>query len=221
MTSGATVLGIFADGTDSQIPIIIGSFPKIEYLSQNQVKKRVDDTTEKVKQIGTHEEFEYILSWEELFLELKNSNRNIDSVIVHWTDSHTNKDLDAKEIDYIAKKNGFDKGIGYHYIIRRDGSLQKGRPLNEVGEHASGYDQTSIGIAFVGGINAPIGTPNPKRFVGVASINRTQFNTFDTFLSAFFKVFPDGTAVGHNDISENIDPGFNVPQYCKSIFRRL
>ena len=50
-----------------------------------------------------------------------------------------------------------------------------------------------------------------------------QFNTFDTFMRAFYTVVPGGQAWGHNDIdhTRRSDPHFNVPQYIKNKFNKI
>lgn len=44
-------------------------------------------------------------------------------------------------------------GIGYHFYIRRDGSIHRGRPENMQGAHAYGANSDSIGICFEGNLN--------------------------------------------------------------------
>lgn len=41
-------------------------------------------------------------------------------------------------------------GIAYHYYVRKDGSVYRGRPENKVGGHTSGMNSVSIGICFEG-----------------------------------------------------------------------
>ena len=41
-------------------------------------------------------------------------------------------------------------GIGYHYYIRKDGSVYQGRPVHYVGSHCKGNNSCSIGICFEG-----------------------------------------------------------------------
>ena len=106
-------------------------------------------------------------------------------------------------------------------MIRRDGSLQRGRPANIVGEHAiaNNHNQRSIGIVFVGGINVPSETRNIEDFTSVQSLTRSQFNTFDHFCRSFYNVFEGGQIVGHSDIDELAnDPGFDVRAYVKANF---
>lgn len=166
--------------------------------------------------------FPYISSTEEMQAEFKNITREVTEVVVHWTETPTNKNIGSEELNKIHLESGL-KGIGYHYVIRRDGSLQRGRPVNIQGEHAlvNNHDERSIGVVFVGGINVPSGTPNLENFVSVQSLTRSQFNTFDHFCRGFYSRFPGGQILGHNDIDpiEN-DPGFNVREYTAANFRK-
>ena len=41
-------------------------------------------------------------------------------------------------------------GIGYHFFIRKDGTVYEGRPLDMIGAHAGGNNYDSIGICFEG-----------------------------------------------------------------------
>jgi N-acetylmuramoyl-L-alanine amidase len=77
-------------------------------------------------------------------------------VIVHCSDtpdyllghSEYNK-IGADEIRQWHKDKGW-KDIGYHYVIRQDGEVEFGRPINEVGAHCEGQNYNSIGVCLVG-----------------------------------------------------------------------
>lgn len=165
-------------------------------------------------------EFPYISSVEELEGEIQFINREVEAIIVHWTETHTDKNIGSEEINDYHLQLGMN-GIGYHYVIRRDGSLQRGRPVHLEGEHTPTLDATSIGIVFVGGINAPVGTPNSENFLSSQSLTRSQINTFDHFCRSMYKVKPGILFYGHSDVDftgENIDPGFDVPDYVLTRF---
>ena len=164
--------------------------------------------------------FPYVSSVEELQAELRNIDREVTEVVVHWSETHTNKNIGSEEINKIHLELGLE-GIGYHYVIRRDGSLQRGRPVNIKGQHApvNNHDERSVGIVFVGGINVPTGTPNSENFLSAQSLTRSQINTFDHFCRAFYAVFPGAQIVGHSEIDEDeIDPGFEVINYVENVF---
>jgi hypothetical protein len=164
--------------------------------------------------------FPYISSREELQAELKNLSREVTEVVTHWTETHTNKNIGSEEINKYHISAGLD-GIGYHYVIRRDGSLQRGRPLNIEGQHSpiNGHDKRSIGIVFVGGINVPSETPNSENFLSAQSLTRSQVNTFDHFCRATYNILPGAQIVGHSNIDEDeFDPGFDVISYVRANF---
>lgn len=54
--------------------------------------------------------------------------RKIDSIIVHCSATKAGQDFTAADIDRWHRERGFN-GIGYHYVIRLDGRLEKGRKL--------------------------------------------------------------------------------------------
>lgn len=164
--------------------------------------------------------FPYISSTEELQAEFRNVSREITEVVVHWTETPTNKNIGSEEINEYHLASDLE-GIGYHYVIRRDGSLQRGRPINIEGQHSplNNHNSRSIAVAFVGGINVPSGTPNPENFVSVQSLTRSQFNTFDHICRAFYSTFAGGQVVGHNDVDQTEDdPGFDVREYVLANF---
>ena len=69
-----------------------------------------------------------------------------DEVILHHAEasSATVWDINDWHLD-----NGW-VGIGYHYYIRKDGSIYRGRPEWAVGAHATGHNDRSIGICCEG-----------------------------------------------------------------------
>ena len=166
--------------------------------------------------------FTYVSSVEELDAEFTNVKRDVTEVIIHATETHTNKDIGSIEINNIQNALGHD-GIGYHYVIRRDGRLQRGRPVNTVGDHAevNGHNEYSIGLVIVGGINVSTGENNPTDYRSSQSFTREQFTTLEKFLNGYYRRFPGGQVFGHNDIDQNeFDPYFDVVDYVESVFRK-
>ncbi len=47
------------------------------------------------------------------------------------------------------KQRGWS-GIGYHFVVRKNGTIERGRPENKTGAHASGHNYDSIGVCFEG-----------------------------------------------------------------------
>lgn len=81
----------------------------------------------------------------------KSSDRYIDTIIIHCADTPSTMDIGVEEIrEWHVKDNGWSD-VGYHYVIRRNGTIENGRDLNRAGSHCYGYNQSSIGICLVGG----------------------------------------------------------------------
>ena len=78
--------------------------------------------------------------------------RNIDSIIVHCSATKAGQDFTAADIDCWHRERGFN-GIGYHYVIRLDGKLEKGRDVSLAGAHCKGWNEQSIAICYIGGLD--------------------------------------------------------------------
>ena len=76
----------------------------------------------------------------------------INSIVVHCSDTPKSKPFTAKDIDLWHKERGWEK-IGYHFVVLLDGKIEEGRAIIEVGSHAEGFNQNSIGICYIGGAN--------------------------------------------------------------------
>lgn len=76
----------------------------------------------------------------------------IEAVIIHHSATRPSQDIGAAEIDSWHRGRGW-LAIGYHFVIRRDGSIEPGRYIDQVGAHAGPeWNDRSIGICMVGGL---------------------------------------------------------------------
>lgn len=166
-------------------------------------------------------QFTSVDSPEELIAELRACSRPITEVIAHWTASYTNQDWGSEKVHELHQQRGFS-GIGYHYVIKRDGTLQRGRPLERRGAHskAYGHNNYSIGVSMAGGYNCPSNTPSPNRYISADSLTTQSLATFEWFMRCFYDVFPGGQTYGHNDTSDlgKVDPGFDCQEYVRIKF---
>jgi len=76
--------------------------------------------------------------------------RYINDIIIHCTDTPPAHDWGRAEIDACHKANGW-RGIGYHYVVKRDGTVERGRAISQPGAHCYGHNAHSIGVVYVGG----------------------------------------------------------------------
>jgi hypothetical protein len=75
--------------------------------------------------------------------------RTIDMIIMHCSAVRPWQRSSAADIERWHRERGFSS-IGYHYVVRRDGSIEPGRPLQQAGAHCRGYNRHSIGICYEG-----------------------------------------------------------------------
>lgn len=71
---------------------------------------------------------------------------------LHCSATKAGQDFTATDIDRWHRERGFN-GIGYHYVIRLDGKLEKGRDVSLAGAHCKGWNKRSIGICYIGGLD--------------------------------------------------------------------
>ena len=71
-----------------------------------------------------------------------------DMIVIHHTGS-PDMDASAEQIHGWHLGNGWS-GIGYHYVIRKDGTIERGRPEWAIGSHAYGENSHTIGIHLSG-----------------------------------------------------------------------
>lgn len=119
------------------------------------------------------------------------TNTNIRYLVVHCSASPASLDVGVKEIDKWHRARGFLK-IGYHFVIRRDGTIEKGRKENEVGAHVEGHNTGSLGICLVGGVKADGKTSE-------CNFTRHQYESLKKLLLELSNRHPNALALGHRD----------------------
>lgn len=118
-------------------------------------------------------------------------------------------DCGRDEIDVWHRQKGWD-GIGYHYVIRRNGSLEYGRAEDKAGAHCVGHNKDSIGICLIGGIKD--GTKDEP----VNDYTTAQWDTLKKLVSDLKGKYPDVNIIGHCDYEpKKTCPNFNVKQWAK------
>ena len=134
--------------------------------------------------------------------------RKINKIIIHAADTFPDMDIGAKEIrkwhtDPKPDGNGWSD-IGYHYVIRRDGTVELGRREEIPGAHVYGHNHDSIGICLVGGKPA---------IAGGVSCNYTlrQWVSLQDLVSNLEGRYPHAEVVGHNNFTNaKTCPNFDV-----------
>ncbi len=81
--------------------------------------------------------------------------RVITLILIHCSAVKPDQQSSAAQIDSWHRKDRHYKfGIGYHYVIRRNGNIEPGRPEWMVGAHCLNHNKYSIGVCYEGGLDA-------------------------------------------------------------------
>jgi N-acetylmuramoyl-L-alanine amidase len=75
-----------------------------------------------------------------------------DKLAIHCTATREGQDIDATTVDGWHLAQGW-AGIGYHYLIGLDGSVEAGRPEGAIGSGIAGHNSDAIHIVYVGGLD--------------------------------------------------------------------
>ena len=116
--------------------------------------------------------------------------RIITLIIIHCSAVRPEQESGVRDIDLWHRQRGWKYGCGYHYVVRRDGTIENGRPLEMVGAHFLNRNQHSIGICYEGGLDAK----------GEQADTRTdaQKKAMRELLERLHRQFPKAMILGHN-----------------------
>ena len=128
--------------------------------------------------------------------------RQIKEIILHCSATAEGRDYTVADIDRWHKARGW-RGIGYHYVIYRDGSVHPGRPVEQIGAHCTGHNANSIGICYIGGLAADNKTPKDTR-------TPAQIQALRNLVGELKKKYPGARVHGHNEFAAKACPCFNV-----------
>jgi len=128
--------------------------------------------------------------------------REIDTIVVHCSATTVDMDIGVSEIREWHKANRW-KDIGYHFVIRRDGTEEPGRPIEIPGAHVYGHNDNSIGICLVGGLDD---SARPD-----ANFSMMQYETLMNLVGRLLFEFPEASVMGHRELDpKKACPCFDV-----------
>lgn len=127
--------------------------------------------------------------------------RKIEKIIIHCSATPEGRDVKMETIRSWHLQRGWSD-IGYHYVIELDGKIVSGRPLERVGAHCRGENTGSIGICYVGGLDAEMNPKDTRTKEQRAALHSLLYDLTDNFAQA--------TIHGHNEFSSKACPSFNV-----------
>ena len=121
-------------------------------------------------------------------------------IVLHHSAS---ADVAAAEIHSWHRAKGW-AGIGYHFVIRKDGSIERGRPQETIGAHAgAGVNGCSIGICLCGNFMQEL--PSDEQLVSLVELV--------VWLQRYYRA-ADGTeleVILHREVAATECPGNSFP----------
>lgn len=152
-------------------------------------------------------------------------------IVVHCSATKPSQDWGATEIDRMHRAQGF-LCIGYQLVIRRDGTVERGRPINAEGSHCrdDGKNRTHVGICLVGGISEKPQTHTPGNpwngSDAECNFTAAQLATLKDLIEWLStKVYQNGNleVIGHRDVKgvSKACPSFDVKHWLKTGVAKL
>ena len=128
--------------------------------------------------------------------------RKIDKIIVHCTATPAGREVTVADVKAWHKARGF-RTIGYHYLVYLDGTVHAGRRESEVGAHCLGQNARSIGVCYVGGLDAATGEPRDTR-------TPAQRRALRELIGSLRRRYPSATVHGHREFAAKACPCFDI-----------
>lgn len=127
--------------------------------------------------------------------------RTIRKIIIHCTATKAGRKVTVAEIDSWHKARGF-RCIGYHYVIGLNGEVSAGRPVAEIGAHCLGQNADSVGVVYVGGLDAA-GNPADTR-------TDAQKASLGKLIGKLRSEYPGATVHSHYEFAAKACPCFDA-----------
>ena len=131
----------------------------------------------------------------------KRPARPVHTVWIHCS-AASRPSVTAKDVDSWHRERGW-AGIGYHFFIRTDGTVEKGRDLEKRGAHVKGHNTGSIGICLNG--------------LHTGDFTQAQFDTLIKLCLEIDAAYGPGTIKfrGHKEVAAKACPVFDYKSVLK------
>ena len=138
----------------------------------------------------------------------------ISNIVVHCAATPNGKPFGIKDLDGWHKQRGFKrmsafvtqfnphlKHVGYHFVIKLDGTVETGRSQDEIGAHVAGHNTGSLGICMI----------------GTNKFTPPQWSALSALVTRLKAQYPAARVCGHRDFSpdKNGDGKITPNEYIK------
>lgn len=134
------------------------------------------------------------------------------AIVLHHAGMRRDRDMTVADIHDLHKNGNKWAGIGYHFVIHKDGYIERGRPENTLGAHALSNNEFTVGICVIG--NYDLGVPTNEQIISAEQLmaaicDKYKFEPSDT------------TIFGHRDLCPTACPGKSLyalmPEMIKNV----
>jgi N-acetylmuramoyl-L-alanine amidase len=142
--------------------------------------------------------------------------KRIDYIAIHCSASPATHDWGVADLRRMHRAQGW-RDVGYHYVIKRDGTLEKGRLDTTPGAHEPRINRCSLAICMIGG-SPPTNTPAFRKGLGEDNFTDAQWVTLKTAVTKLHKLHPAAEVLGHRDVQgvNKACPSFDVRTWWAS-----
>lgn len=116
--------------------------------------------------------------------------KDVRFITLHCSATRPTQIAGVKEIRQWHRKKGW-ADIGYHFVVRRDGTVEKGRPITQTGAHVQGHNANNVGICLEGGLD--------DKFQPVDNFTREQWRALKPLVAELRNKAPKAKIMGHRD----------------------
>ncbi|SOD42312.1 N-acetylmuramoyl-L-alanine amidase [Nitrosovibrio sp. Nv4] len=142
------------------------------------------------------------------------SSRLINLIVVHCAATPNGRRTTVEDVNSWHYQRGFRRSpafrarqnhsldaIGYHFLVYINGAIATGRHLDEIGAHAAGFNQKSVGVCMA----------------GTDSFTLAQWDALRGNVQLLMDRYPQARVVGHRDLPKVAKscPGFNVADWLR------
>jgi len=226
LDDAATQIMKLTTRTDIKYPDVLRSLKTLELsvpkiLNTSTVKngKSTESSSSNTKKIGNNPQvIDYVDSAEEFEADLQSSTRDILGIVVHSIPVASANDITGKEVA-ANQELGYNSTL-FHYIILKNGRVQRGKPINQA---ISGYQGTQTGavhILVLANANA-----DGSEIIG-ENVSAAQATSFRELIKAFHRAVPGGLSASYSEIVQATGGAAtsttpNSPVSSPSIIRNL
>lgn len=116
-------------------------------------------------------------------------------IVIH----HRAGNGDVSSLDKEHKRNNGWAGIGYHFYVRKNGDIYRGRPIDKEGAHCKGHNYDSVGICFEGNFETETTMNDKQKSSGIELVNYLM------------RVYPNAVVTCHRNLYATACPGKHFP----------